>query len=281
MVKATKSVVLSEEENRCGYLDSVYEETCIRFALAVPTIKGKIMLTTTVNSCREELACEVQNKITKKGKRQEFKKTHVVIFASSSGTKPDAKGNCGPYKTSIDGKGRYSFSYDEWMKRIAIGGLKIVNHFEKRNKWLQSKAYKVILPRRAKLTKHAYYFVGSRWWVHTPHNLSLYLLLIRLGRFEIIQKLRKNMSRKTFLKALKDTNVKSYGNNLLSDASVWYPLTKNMKRIYSHHKGQPARCWEIMEDYTEGIYDFVNGDTSDDAAYSKLCKILAEARRQK
>ena len=279
LAKTVKSVIL-EEKNRCCYLDGIYETSNISFALAVPTDKNKIMLTTPVNSCREELIHDVWNEIVKKGKMQELKKTHIVMFASSAGIEPDEKGNCGPFKVPNEGEGRYSLSYDEWLRQVAKAGLKIVNHFEKRNKWLQSKAYKVILP-RARSTKHAYYFIGSRWWIYSPHSLSLYLLLIRLGRFEKIRKLCKNMSKGAFLKTLKSIDVKSYGKDLLHDAPVWYPMTKNISKIYDHHRGKATGCWNIVGDCTEGIYDFVNGDTNDNAAYTKFCKILVKARRRK
>jgi len=266
-----KSVTLTMEGNwKTGYLDSVYEDCTISFALAAPNGKGKIKLTTEADSCREEVACWMQKRINTA--LPEFKKAHVVMLSSSSGVKADANGNSGPSKPSCEGAGRLQISFDEWMRRTANAGAKLANHFEKRNKWLQTKAYKVILPAKYRSTKHAYYFVGSRWWIYSPHNLSLYLLLLRLGKFARIQKLRKNMRKQTLITAVKSIRLKSYGYNLLKDAPDWYTLTKNLKKIYRHHRNAED-CWETTKDYSEGVYDFLRGAASDDVAYKNYCKI--------
>lgn len=250
-----------------------YEESRISFAVCDSIVKNKISVLTNICGCREELAQEVRTLIIGK-KAVKFPKTCVMSFASSSSVKPDPKGNTGPRIEGPLVNGlimRYPISYDKWMDKSAVAGLKLVNHFEKVNKWALTKAYKVIVGEKY-ADKYAYYFVGSKWWIYTPYNFSLFLLLLRLGRFEKIQALRSNMSKSTLVKTLKDMNVRSYSMNLVKDPEPWYILTKNMKEIHNHHEDMIG-CWKKITSKGEGILDFVTGNTRDYAAFKKFAEI--------
>jgi hypothetical protein len=57
---------------------------------------------------------------------------------------------------------------------------KLVNHWEKRHGWLLTKLYEV--DTEGDIQSGLYMAIGSSKWQRTPHYLSLYMLMLRLGR---------------------------------------------------------------------------------------------------
>ena len=158
------------------------------------------------------------------------------------------------------------------FKQDITNAIKLVNHYERRNKWLLSKAYN---------TKHKYskdniiYVIkGSRWWLTSPHTFSLYMLLLRIAAGEQFNNIHKNTPNKEIIKHIMSIDEFSRDHLKTRNAAMWNILLDNRRKIFN--KGSKDN-FDIVEEHSshEGILSLTDGSCYDKETYSKfiaLCK---------
>ena len=152
-------------------VSSIYENEGVKFSWLAPGKTADAFLqVTNWHSCRETFTGEICKFVAHKSysawlykRKLDFKKTRVAVvrrhkrIAFADGTKSDLK----------------------WMRCAA----RLLNIFEKSQGWALTR---VSLCDDLNLHKEAinvFAFVSSAKWQHAPQLLSLYLLIIRLGKY--------------------------------------------------------------------------------------------------
>jgi hypothetical protein len=166
--------------------------------------------------------------------------------------------------------GSQTKQYEQWVKNIVDTSVALVNHFEDMCGWAKTKAFKAELDVKSKGI--VYVFQGSRWWSTAPSTLSLYLLLIRLGRREELQKLGKNFSTATLLKTLEklEGDGKSDGY-YIQQVRKWPILLKNRAKIFSKRKFSTNFVEGASHD---GIKRITNNEIQDNLIQTRFNNIL-------
>jgi hypothetical protein len=167
-------------------------------------------------------------------------------------------------------------------KEYILKCLRFLNIFEKNSKWPLTQMYEIDY--RPKEHYSIYLIIGDKRWLRSPHILSLWLLLMRVGRnindenFELVETSKGSTS--TVLKALKqsseqDNSISSTEMGFIKQALPYTYL------ILQHHtelfKGLTTRrnfCIEknlTGSDYTrEGISKLCSGYTRDKKLFERL-----------
>lgn len=162
---------------------------------------------------------------------------------------------------------------DSYVER----SVNLLNHYERRNKWGLSEVYK---------TKHdagkadcIYLFKSSKWWMTSPHTLSLYMLLIRMGKNKIFDKVDKSTSNSELLSILKGANDEVHDSHRFSGdrPKAWNLFLDNRKEIYG--KREQKNIFTFSQDsYTvriDGISSLCSGNSQDRRVkekFKELCK---------
>jgi len=122
----------------------------------------------------------------------------------------------------------YINSLDGFVKR----SVKLLNHYERRNKWFLSQVYKA--EHDASKTDLIYLFKSSKWWMTSTHTYSLYLLLIRLGKYKYFDKIEKSTPNSEVLSLLSRINADQKDGRYVSEGQpkMWNILLDNKKEIY-------------------------------------------------
>lgn len=193
--------------------------------------------------CREELIGELSECWIYKGSSIDFKKTRLMVVRAPS---------------------RF------YSKRRIAGdvrtGLLLVRSLERAAGWKRSVLYKAELEGYDMSGLEAYVFVGDQRWQRSPSALSLYTLLIRLGRSLEFRKVRGEASFQRVCKSLINKhNVDSNTGFSLDDPredirqiedkfEYFFPYVKNFKEIY---RGLgPASVYSAFTE--SGIRDFID-----------------------
>ena len=132
--------------------------------------------------------------------------------------------------TSEEGHHKKNESHLEELVKRAV---KILNHYERRNKWALSVAYKT--NHDAGDSDGIYLFRSSRWWMTSTHTLSLYLLLIRLGVHSLFNNVGKSTTNSTMISLFQNINEykTGYSDVHKNYPKMWNILLDNRKKIYS------------------------------------------------
>ncbi|MCK4827167.1 hypothetical protein KA005_66160 [bacterium] len=162
---------------------------------------------------------------------------------------------------------------DSYMER----SINLLNHYEKRNKWTLSEIYKA--KHDAGKKDLIYLFKSSKWWMTAPHTLSLYMLLIRLGRNELFDKVEKSTSNSELLSIFRKANNKVYDSHRFTGnrPKAWNLFLDNRKEIYG--KREQKGIFNFSSDsYTvriDGISALCSGNSQDRRVkekFKELCK---------
>ncbi len=117
--------------------------------------------------------------------------------------------------------------FEEFVKR----SVKLLNHYERRNKWAPSVVYKT--NHDAGNSDDIYLFRSSKWWMTSTHTFSLYMLLIRLGRHDFIKvdKSTPNSKVLSMFNAIREQHS-GYSDTQKDYPKMWNILLDNRKKIY-------------------------------------------------
>ncbi len=123
-------------------------------------------------------------------------------------------------------------AYKKSLDGLAKRSIKLLNHYERRNNWFPSEVYKT--DHNAGDADAIYLFKSSRWWMTSTHTFSLYMLLIRLGKyesFEVIEKDTPNSEVVSLLGSIAEGSPE-YRNVIGDQPKRWNILLDNRKKIY-------------------------------------------------
>ena len=266
----------------CMILNGNYESIKPSFAVCTNINEGEVELLSNFTGCRETLATMIRNIVNKTGSYTEshesfpVNKTCILALINVGSSYHDRK------VLAPNGRGRLDVTYEEWVPKIFKTGLKLVNHYEKTNKWLLTKLYKVDYktPTNHSTTHIIYCFIGSRWWMNSPQSLYLFTLLIRLGRYSELQLIGDKSSRETVSDIL--AKVKNMGSkegfvdNDRISVHKWNVFLDNYKKIYKGRRkvnlnwGPDICPWQ-------GIQSLTNGTCSDAILQARFNKILVDS----
>jgi hypothetical protein len=164
----------------------IYANDSVKFAwLSKPTEDGKYKIATNWHSCRETFIYELY-RISKNDKDAskliDLRRTRVAVVRKHGILKIDGKVALPKNDGTDDGKTIDEY-YDgdiKWMK----ASLRILNIIEKTQGWGLSQLKLATDIDYCRATGAALFvFNSSVKWMRSPQLLSLYLLIIRLGRF--------------------------------------------------------------------------------------------------
>jgi hypothetical protein len=118
---------------------------------------------------------------------------------------------------------------DKWVEE----SVRILNLIEKNMKWGKTRVYKCIPTAENAGSSDAYVFTGSFKWLRSPQLISMYLLMLRIGRYHTI--LSKNVKNLEDLYDLKDVFIKARKSNA-NDVKWFLMVGRNLKTIMDNHK---------------------------------------------
>lgn len=171
---------------------------------------------------------------------------------------------------------------DGLVEKEILRGLKIVHHFEEIAGWPKSRIY------RTHKSKFVYLFRGHKNWQRSPYSISLYLLLIRLGRHEEFQEFKTHtqFSRAwgvVYQKRLVDTFL-GLENHIHDCKFLNRKMLRRSVLLVKRHKeffGKRSTCSLFSNVFSQdegyigdGIHNLCNLKTQDSAAnlrFKRLC----------
>lgn len=259
----------------CMVLNGTYESSTPSFALCSDINKknNSVTMVSLFTGCRESLSAYAHSAINKDGSYAldygKFSKNKTCVLVSIN-TGTDTHGR----NVIASGKPRMNITYKEWVPKAFKASLKLINHYEKRQKWAQTKLYEIDYDPPVKKTSSGnkkarklmiYCFIGSRWWISSPQSFSLFNLFIRLGRFKDVQALRSNSSHTNVIKTLKHVRGAGAAEGFNDQSRVfvdkWEVFFNNFKKIY---KGRELKSnWKPSIKTYEGIQALTNDYCSD------------------
>jgi hypothetical protein len=266
-----KEVVFDEQTSQhLSKPDRLYASSQIKFALcSLATRDNKSEQLTNFHHCRDGFLQRIMNHFNGSAAlgMVSTAKT-IVMLRTISGKKPT---ETVPFW--------YKGSHAEWMLSSVKAGVKLVNHFEKENRWKTSKIYKVKVPKDS--SSHIYMIEGSRWWMTSTHTLSLFILLLRFGTREEIHKLG-NIRKTESIIALISSFTSGVGCGLCKNVWKWPLLLSNRKSLF---KGRTFEDnYKKCSSGFEGVYQITTGAIKDKGLqkrFAEICKIHAPKIKNK
>jgi len=263
------------------YFDQVYENVSFSFGLCsnikeAKTSNGSVKLLTSLTSCRETLAGKILREVRRKdgfeASEWPTNKTCIIVSISTGDRSPE---DLAP-DTADSGKGlkKGKDSYEEWMLKSCIAGRNLINHFEKHNRWLRTKLYKIEHPLKTKRFL-MYCFIGSKWWMLTPQALSLFTLFIRIGKYDVIRALGSNARREAVIETLNKFSKigPSFDANKIRNPEKWIKFLDNYKIIFKGRKEIPSN-WNSKTCQYDGIQNLVSGNCNDQTIQGRFNKLI-------
>jgi len=164
-------------------------------------------------------------------------------------------------------------------------GIRILNLFEKKLKWTETKVYKVELIKElyTNAIPDLYMIEASKQWLFSPACFSLFLLLFRAGKYY------RDLSVKDISSFLASIADKKMEEHLHYKKDQWLIFLKNTNRIYKKNIIERYRPENIIKRYRpervysnskEGIFSMLSGTTVDKVSYKAWKNILDEQGKQ-
>jgi len=262
----TVKLVKDNLNDQCVFNNtSAYANWSYNFAACSEIQKGKVKQLFSFHTCREGYVGSVMDLINgdnNRGKDYSTRKTTIMIWQHPGNDDRDKLPN---------------FAEGKPLKEhtlIALNtGIKLANRFADEGGWLKSKLYRVELP---KSTRSIVYVIeGSRWWSTAPQTLSLYLLLIRLGRRPELRKIKPNTPMKTIIKTLNKMSKGGQDDYNIVSPELWPVLIKNRATIFRNRKF--STNFAKVGGSTDGVKCLTLGDCRDDT----IQKRFNEAKKSK
>lgn len=242
--------------------EDVYENNAYNFAVCSEIENGNCEQLSQIFTCREGLIGAFRS-LLYENKKLSNKKISIMLWINS-GNETHMKHFGAP------------IPYDKWVDSSVKASLKAVNCFEKRNKWLRTKAYRV--NHEYGKSQRVYVFQGSRWWMTSSYLLSLFLLLLRLGRGPEMKKVASNASTATIVETIKDI-AKSGKNDYLRVGAVdkWVVFLDNRRKIFKGRKTFVDNFKATDDVNGEGILKLTDNNARDEQTQKRFNDCLREA----
>jgi hypothetical protein len=268
-------------------IKGMYSFNGIMFCLVDKAAEGKYLQATTFQECRDSIVSAAKSAIatpgsyglySQNGASVSVDRTRVAVFFKRSWHK-----NCWTKKTR-----------NERIDRYIACSKKIVNFFERMSGLKRTVIYeaKVDVPD----TSRFFVFEGSGEWMRAPAMLSLYLLLIRCGKFTEFEEFetfsdfmkittKLNEERKEFRQL--SFHERTYGDHRMSrwpfssHDDIGYligfgdkipVLMKNRRKIFTRKREDYFRNMSSFE----GIQKFVQGDVGNKDQVAKFKSIYQD-----
>jgi hypothetical protein len=241
-----------------------YEGTYYMVAWPSATDKSRVVVNNNVHSCREFFVRSYRSLITNQ---------------NSSGFIKECRKAQGIYTTGRS----YTKQYDSRkinIRSYAEKGLYIINSFEREHGWPRTKMYEVecenmLLP--------AIFWSGPRKWTTSPYLMSIFTLLMRIGKNKWLPKQLFNLSHEDMVRQLAiaaKTNENNDATQLSKTIRDWDPFMTLYKDLFGdlprkHH-------WDTSHlngggDRAEGIQKLITGTTH----YKSLHKEYFRLKKEK
>jgi len=245
--------------------DNPYVKHGYSFAPASKIVKGTCRQLYTFGSCRDGYLSRLKNHHAGNSSFLDgysTEKTTLMIHTSLGKANPDS-GNSTP-----EGQ---SGNYHVWLAESVKAAVQIINAFERDAGWLRTKAYKAILPKKSKADVHV--FEGSRWWSTSTHTLSMFMLLIRLGKRHEIKALGFKPTIDEVLTVLAKIEGRGLDSYSLTNTNLWRILVKKRKKVYGNRKF--STNFSSVNSGNDGLRALVTHSSSDTVAqerFKELCR---------
>lgn len=266
-VPTVKFEACPENEKSITNNTSPYASHGFCFAPCTRIEKGATQQVGMMHSCREGLISSLVTYCSNSGNSKMYDKLAtskatimVWTYAGKNNNDSIPAGHVGPHST--------------WIEASMKAGLRLVNHFERENNWLTSKLYRAVLPKNS--GSFVYVVEGSRWWLTSPHTLSLMMLLIRLGKRAEIKALKKDASTQQIVKTIVGFHSGLDYSNAVH-AQKWPVLLKNRRAIYKDRKffaGNFAKAGGGGD----GIRVLTRGGASDKTVQNRFDEFCSKAK---
>ncbi len=248
-------------------VNTVYENAGVKFSWMAPgEEKGSFSQVTNWHGCRETFAGEIckfvgttlPSRWTYK-RQLDLKKTRVAVVRKHSkasfveSTKEDLK----------------------WMK----SSTRILNILERTQGWSLTRVSICDDPDLIKHSLNTFVFVSSVKWMQSPQLLSLYLLVIRLGRF---RKVFSKFKSAADLESIKEPLYKERNASTTIDIS-WFEQTYKYWMAVLNNHNDLFFTRKLEDNYriysgSQGIKFLINGGGSNDLVKTWQ-KIIAEIKK--
>lgn len=153
--------------------------------------------------------------------------------------------------------------------RAMLRALRLVNHFEKIAKWPLTKLFKVC-ENDIENDEILYLFVADKRWLRAPYIMSMYMLLIRLGRWKQFGKFRSHAG---FIKECNEISKKIVPDAALyNDTVKEYDIQFILPNVYMRLKPLMKHFSKIFAKVsTESYYTTACEDLYDGGGIGDLC----------
>lgn len=166
----------------------------------------------------------------------------------------------------------------KWATKSAKRAAKVIRFFEKSIGTKTKTQVREVKPSKGQITNKAgsgcSYFVtkSPNVWQSSPHMISIYLLLIRIGRYKGIEKFSTYTGFKNRLLSMRETEDTE---SALEIYPFLYTIMKNQKTLF---KDCPSRYFE--EKFLDsGIEDLCLGFPKDEKLKTRLKKLMKKYSR--
>ncbi len=255
------TVKLKHITNDSSY-GSTYESSGFCFAACSELSKDSVIQLFNLNGCREGFIRQYKSCVlrSENAEKPAKKRTSLIVWINKGKAK-----NAYDYSNNSDA--RLNLSYEAWMDKSMKVAVMMLNKFEARNKWLRTKVYKV--DHKLSDKNIIYYFRGSRWWQFAPHTMSLFMLLIRLSKYNSLHEMRGSVTPETIVKnILKIKGGSDQGH--AQTAGNWLTLMDNRRAIYKGRSFEDN--WEAFTSGSEGIRKLTDGEAADQQTQKRFNK---------
>lgn len=227
----------------------------LSFALCREPVNGAIRQLEDSYYCRENIIYRVPGNI----KHLSSRNTWIAIHKSlSAETETEAT------KEKLD-------KYKKHVKKA----MKLLNHYEKRNNWFQSVAFSA--EHKREKTNPVYIIKSSKWWLHSPHLFSMYMLLIRIADEDVFDNIRTNTTNEKILEYIDSIPNWSTDYSKTRNAELWNVLVDKRKEIYQDRTVRENFNIVSRYDSSEGLLKLSRGTCNDHQVYERFEALCEKA----
>ena len=253
---------------------------CVNFAFCSKDSKQA----SNFHLCRENLVNEVFNFYNKNPYTQDInpRKMKLLVQRYFGDDRDYSEDELDQYKEDFK---NFQKETERWMRR----GLKLINHFEKIAKWQPTELYEASHKTLGEIGISMYLFVGPGKWMRSPHMISLFAFLIRIGSFKEWDSLKSQKSFEEISKRLikRNRDPEIYYEEADYDTSVHLKdihekittLVKNFDKLFGKKPSRHFFTTAIPNPksrYGEGISRLCRGNASDEETNKAFRRLLEE-----
>ena len=257
-----------------GKLDNDYAFDGIKLAFCTSAIKRHVKQISDWVTCREDMMKSLRFRVNGRSGKIDIRRTRLLVYTRARYPSGALKDKEKHYTTER------KHSYVQLQ-----ASLKLIQHFERRLGWPLTRVYKVdhMLSPLASI----YVVVGSSRWQKSTHYLSLYLLMLRLGRsgfqskFEDHKELEEELA--TFVKKRSDD-----AGFVKGTYHKWELFLQNQDKLFAgrnlKHIFKKSSLADDSNGYAEGISQLCVGWSRDlalNSRFKKLCEANGLEQKEK